>query len=218
MDLIAFKGALKGALWRIGAVLVVAGLTACASVSRTEDKLPQVDLQQALAQARTAQEAGDWAKASDLLLQAARAHPGAKEPWLQQAQMHLEAKRYGQAMVAAQEVLQRDVNDTTAHSIMAVAGLRASALALSHLRQGNAVQGSTREEAQTLTQTIREAIGETVIVATEPVQTPAARPAVVTRRREASSISAPSRAARPAEPATARPASTGSRNPFSALQ
>lgn len=210
--------AVRGALWRVWAAAAAMGLAACAGLPQTEDKLPRVDLPQALTQARSAQEAGDVTKAAELLEQAARAHPGAKEPWLQQAQMHLEARRYGQAIVAAQEVLQRDVGDITAHSIMAVAGLRASALALGHLRQGNAVQGSTREEAQTLTQTIREAIGETVLVAPEPVQAPPARPAGPVRRREAHSASAPARPLRPVEPPVARPATTGSRNPFSALQ
>lgn len=211
--------AIRGALWRVWVAAAAMGLTACGSLPQTEDKLPQVDLQQALLQARSAQEAGDVVKAGELLQQAARAHPGAKEPWLQQAQMHLEAGRYGQAIVAAQEVLQRDVGDITAHSIMAVAGLRASALALGHLRQGNAVQGSTREEAQTLTQTIREAIGETVLVAPEPVQAQPSRPAGSIRRREARPTSAPPRPVRPVEPPVAgRPETTGSRNPFSALQ
>lgn len=211
--------AIRGTLWRVCSSVAAAGLAACAGLPQADDRLPQVDLQQALTQARSAQEAGDAAKAGVLLEQAARAHPGAKEPWLQQAQMHLEARRYGQAIVAAQEVLQRDVGDVTAHSIMAVAGLRASAVALGHLRQGNAVQGSTREEAQTLTQTIREAIGETVLVAPEPVEaTPPVRPAGPSRRREANPAAAPARPVRPSESPVARPATTGSRNPFSALQ
>lgn len=212
--------AIRKALSRVCSAAVAAVLTGCAGLPQTDDKLPRIDLQQALSQARSAQEAGDVAKAGSLLEQAARAHPGAKEPWLQQAQMHLEARRYGQAIVAAQEVLQRDVSDVTAHSIMAVAGLRASAVALGHLRQGNAVQGSTREEAQTLTQTIREAIGEPVIVAPEPVETtPAARPAGPIRRREAHPAAASVRPARTSESSVVKPAATtGSRNPFSALQ
>lgn len=213
---------LRAVLRRVCAAGGVMLLAACTSTPMATDKLAHIDLSQALSQARSAQEAGDLSQASTLLEQAARAHPAAKEPWVRQAQMHLESRRYGQAIVAAQEALQRDVTDTTAHSIMAVAGLRSSALALSHLRERNAVQGSTREEAQSLAQTIREAVGEPLIIPPAAAMQPDAssqRPASVTsRRRESPSVPAARPAVRVPDEAPARPAAAGSRNPFSALQ
>jgi hypothetical protein len=212
---------IRGALRHTGAAVAVMVLAACSSAPKVPEGLPQVDLSQALAQARAAQEAGDASQAANLLEQAARAHPGAKEPWLRQAQMHLEARRYGQAIVAAQEVLQRDIADTTAHSIMAVAGLRSSALALGHLRERNAVQGSAREEAQSLAQLIRDAVGEPLLVAPQPtpqVESPPQRPPSTANRRRDSVASPVSRPVRPPEEVPARPAAAGGRNPFSALQ
>jgi Tfp pilus assembly protein PilF len=210
--------AIRNALRHVLAVASVAVLAGCASAPKATDTFPVVDLSQALAQARSAQASGDLGQATALLEQAARAHPGAKEPWLRQAQIHLEARRYGQAIVAAQEALQRDISDVTAHSIMAVAGLRSSAVALGHLRERNAVQGNAREEAQSLAQTIRDAIGEPVLVA--PVaqpETPARPAASPVRRRDGSAV-APSRPTRAPEEPPARPAAAGARNPFSALQ
>jgi tetratricopeptide (TPR) repeat protein len=212
---------IRGALRHVCAAAAVMGLAACSSVPTAGEGLPQVDLAQALAQARAAQDSGDTSQAASLLEQAARAHPGAKEPWLRQAQMHLEARRYGQAIVAAQEVLQRDIADTTAHSIMAVAGLRSSALALGHLRERNAVQGSAREEAQSLAQIIRDAVGEPLLVAPQPspqAESPPQRPPTAVNRRRDSVASPVSRPIRPPEEVPARPATAGGRNPFSALQ
>ncbi|WP_146076018.1 hypothetical protein [Caldimonas caldifontis] len=214
--------ALKAALRHVCATGAVMLLAACSSTPMATDKHAPVDLPQALSQARSAQEAGDLSQAFSLLEQAARAHPAAKEPWVRQAQMHLEARRYGQAIVAAQEALQRDLADTTAHSIMAVAGLRSSALALSHLRERNAVQGSTREEAQSLAQTIREAVGEPLLVppaASIQPDTPSQRTAPVAgRRKEAAAVPASRPSVRVPDEVPPRPAAAGSRNPFSALQ
>ena len=211
--------AIRVGLRHVCAAASVMVLAACSSVPTTDEGLPQLDLTQALAQARSAQESGDTGQAEKWLEQAARAHPGAKEPWLRRAQVHLEARRYGQAIVAAQEVLQRDVTDTTAHSIMAVAGLRSSALALGHLRERNAVQGSAREEAQSLALIIREAVGEPLLVAPQPqAESPPQRPPTGFSRRRDPGASPASRTVRPSEEAPARPAAAGGRNPFSALQ
>ena len=61
--------------------------------------------------------------------------PTSKEPWLKLAEDYFEANNYGQAILASQEVLQRDPADSVATSVLAVSGLRVSASALSLLRQ-----------------------------------------------------------------------------------
>jgi hypothetical protein len=144
------------------AVVAVAGMTACTTTPRSS--APVVDLAQALDEATAAQQQGDVAKALSLLDAAARAHPGSKQPWLKTAQIHFDVMNYGAAIVAAQEVLQRDTSDVTARSILAVSGLRVSADALARLRQANAVSGSTRSEAESLARLIRDALGEPVLV------------------------------------------------------
>ena len=206
-------------------------MAACSSAPRLE-QAQVVDLQQTLDQATAAQERGDIAKALSLLDEAARAHPGSKQPWLRSAQVHFDAMNYGAAIMAAQEVLQRDTSDITARSILAVSGLRVSAAALAHLRQANSVSGSTRSEAEGLARTIRDALGEPVLVPPPAASAMSSRAAAATAERSSSGAAAPAaagttaststrtrRTTRPAS-ATAEPSSvsTGGRNPFEALQ
>lgn len=217
---------------RVGIVAIIAAvfMAACTNVPKLE-QARVVDLQQALEQATAAQERGDISRALTLLDEAARAHPGSKQPWLRSAQVHFDAMNYGAAIMAAQEVLQRDTSDITARSILAVSGLRVSAAALAHLRQANSVSGSTRGEAEGLARTIRDALGEPVLVPPPAASTASSRtPPPSERSATGTTSSAPGntaaststrarRTTRPA-PATAEPSSvsTGGRNPFEALQ
>ena len=208
-------------------MMAAAFMSACGSTSRLGQ--PQVvDLQQTLDQATAAQERGDVAKALSLLDEAARAHPGSKQPWLRSAQLHFDAMNYGAAIVAAQEVLQRDTSDITARSILAVSGLRVSAAALAHLRQANSVSGSTRSEAEGLARTIREALGEPVLVPPPAGSAASSRAAASSAERPSSSAASASgtststrtrRTTRPTSATTdTSSVSTGGRNPFEALQ
>lgn len=113
--------------------------------------------------AEEAKKSGNNAEALSRFEAAAKADPSKKLPWLRIAQLHLDARNYGPAITAAQEVLQRDTADTTAQSILAVSGLRVSVAALGQLRQANAINGSTRGEAQTLARTLHESLGETIL-------------------------------------------------------
>ena len=111
---------------------------------------------------------------------------------------------FQRAETDAQEVLQRDVNDLTAQSILAVSGLRVSAEALAHLRKVNEVKGSTRNEAESVAKLIREALGEPILVAPQPEVVP--EPVKRSRRvvRRVAPASAPASA--PAAPAAAEAA------------
>lgn len=189
-------------------------------------------MQETMAQANASAQSGEYDKALQLLDKAAKDSPAAKDPWLRTAQIHFDQGKYGPAIVAAQEVLQRDPNDRTAKSILAVAGLRVSVKALGDLRSENGLSGSTRTEAQALTTSLREALGESTLVppiaapTDKPTtRTPAPRTAPAhaggsTRRPAAAPAATPAAAPASAaqDAATARVKSSGSGNPFGALQ
>ncbi len=161
-----------------------------------------------------AQKKGGVVEAMGFYEKAAKADPAKKQPWARIAQAQFDARNYGSAITAAQEVLQRDTTDVTAKSIMAVSGLRVSANAIEQLRLANALGGSTREEAQTLARIMRDALGESILpqplpgAAPVPSDKPAVRPPSA-RRVVPLSHTGPASA-----PATTEP----KRNPFDALK
>lgn len=226
-------------------VAFVATLQGCASMGskdpQAEKRLVQEKLDESLSAADKAQKQGQTDQALQLLDQASRIDPAAKQPWLRKAQIHFEARQYGPAITQAQEALQRDVNDLTAQSILAVSGLRVSASALEQLRKANEVTGSTRNEAESVARIIHQALGEPILIAptaagpvAPPAEPPARRAVKAAPRVAAPAVVRPAATATPATPAApvvaqpnvskpapaARPApaSTGRNNPFGALQ
>ena len=212
--------------WALGVISAAVLLQGCANFNTktpAEDKAAMAQaFSQGMADGNAATTAGDLAKAHAAFDRAAKADPASKAPWLRKAQIALDANDYGLAIQSAQEANQRDATDVTAKSITAVAGLRASSQALRSLRQDNAVSGSTRGEAETLARTIREALGEDVLV--PPVAGAASAPKSATtgtrpaaRPRAAPPAGATSgTAAAPTRPASA-PAGRGS-DPFGTLK
>lgn len=207
------------------AVLAAAMFAGCATQPGSGNG-QKADLSATLEEAAAARKQGQIPQALKLLTEAAAAHPGDKSPWLQIAQIHFDQSNYGAAIVAAQEVVQRDNADTVARSIMAVSGLRVSADALAHLRQANAVNGSTRSEAEAVAKIIRDAVGEPVLVPPPQVTAkpaPARRPRAAARpsaSAEAPSVSTPTAAPSSAPVRSAAPAAKPalSRNPLDALK
>ena len=227
---------------RVLMVSLVSALAACSSVPKQDtesaQKAVQVKIDARLAAADEALKQGQTQQAFEQLDQATKIDPSAKQPWVRKAQIHFEARQYGHAINDAQEVLQRDVNDLTAQSILAVSGLRVSANALAQLRKVNEFKGSARNEAESVAKLIREALGESILVA--PQSEAAPTPARATRRavRRAAPVAntesapapvakpaakaapapAPAPAAKPAPVAKPAGATTGRANPFGALQ
>jgi hypothetical protein len=205
-------------------------MTACTSTVKKDVKLISgPNYTELMASADAAQTKGSSAEAMTLLERAAKADPSKKQPWLRIAQTQFDAKNYGAAISASQEVLQRDNTDVTAKSIMAASGLRVSASALEQLRDANALGGSTREEAQSLARTMRDALGEAILppaaqAEAEPKPKPKAPPPpkAVVPKAVASPAPAPAAAAPVASPAPAAPKKTApvepKRNPFDALR
>jgi tetratricopeptide (TPR) repeat protein len=137
---------------------------------------------------------------------AAKAYPAVKAPWVKLAEDYFEASDYGNAILAAQEVQQRDPQDVLAQSILAVSGLRVSSAALIALRdQTSGVPSSTRDQAEALTRTLREALGETILVPRAEPPAPVPRP----RTNRPRTAVAPNPAPIPNPPAQTAPALSG---------
>ena len=171
-------------------VIVAVLMTACAQSPHTAAPAAQVQpLQQYMQEAAQAGADGSKERSRELYRTAAKNYPTSKEPWLKLAEGHFESANYGQAILAAQEVLQRDPADSTATSVLAVSGLRVSAQALATLRQQkSALTGGTRSEAEGLARSLREALGESVLVPRPP---PAAVAAASTPNTVAAAAPAP---------------------------
>lgn len=171
-----------------------------------------------MATADEAQKAGTPDKALASFERAAKTEPANKLPWLKMAQLQFDARNYGASITASQEVLVRDTTDVTAKSIMAASGLRVSALALDQLRAADALGGSTRDEAQSLARTMRDALGESILPPPPVAEVPAnaaRKKRVVPKKPEAAAV------AQPKAPSAAEANSSGDkpkRNPFDALK
>ncbi len=118
----------------------------------------------AMAEADAAVAAGQADKAYTVLKGAAQAFPTDKTPWVRMAQMRFDANDYGMAIVNAQEALERDPDDTLAHSIAAVSGLRVTSEALTDLSRMKKINGDVRSEAQDLAKLLRASLGEEELV------------------------------------------------------
>jgi len=124
----------------------------------------QPTLQEWMEQAQSAQLSGQRERARQAWRSAAKAYPTQKAPWQRLAENYFDAADYGNAILAAQEVLQRDSQDTLAHSVVAVSGLRLSTVSLVALRERSSYPVGSRDEALGLTRAMREALGETTLV------------------------------------------------------
>jgi hypothetical protein len=200
--------------WRassaVGVLLAALLLAGCASTSPTIQPAgpapapAQPTLQELMQQAQSAQTSGQRERARQAWRNAAKAYPTQKSPWQGLAQDYFDAADYGNAILAAQEVLQRDAEDTLAHSVLAVSGLRLSTVSLVALRDRGSYSVGSRDEALGLTRAMREALGETPpapVRAEVPARS--ASPAPVAAAKAAA---APARLAAPAATPVATPA------------
>ncbi|MEX3927601.1 tetratricopeptide repeat protein [Paraburkholderia sp. BR10936] len=217
-----------------GVVLACGVIAGCATQDHNLAASPDA-FNKALADADTAAKGGDQDRAIALYQKLAAADPTREEPWSRIAQIQFQQQHYGQAIVAAQEALQRDQTDRAAKSVLAVAGLRVATQSLGELRQDASLQGDAKSDAQALAKQLRDTLGEDSLFPPEQadkpalkkrrivrhVQKPAAKP--VETAEAAPSAPAATAAAAPAPaPAKAAPAkaaaSGGASDPFSALR
>lgn len=157
----------RGPFWKfaprtaLACAFLVAVLGGCAT---TSEKGPTSSLAPLLQQASDAVAAGARDKAIVLLDRAAKENPSSKEPWLKLAELYFDSGNYPQAMIAAQEVLSRDATNQEAKGFLVVSGLRVATRATSELRGENSLSSSTRGEAERLAKSLRETLGEKVLV------------------------------------------------------
>lgn len=137
-------------------------LTGCAGTQ--EQAKPPASIAWSMTEAEAALKAGQGDQAAAILVSAAKAFPAEKAPRLRLAQLRFDSNNYGEAIVYAHEVLERDADDLLAHSIAAVSGLRVASKALADLTQKNDLTGSIRAEAADLAKLLRTSIGTDVLV------------------------------------------------------
>jgi hypothetical protein len=210
-------------LTRSGVVAVALALTACATTAPPQPAPATPALEQLLAEAAKARQEGAVAKERESYHAAAKAYPASKEPWRRLSESYFQAGDYGHAILAAQEVAQRDPADELATGVLAVSGLRVSTSALATLRQQQRLNTDTRAHAEDVVKSLRELLGEPVLVpkpADVVVPVPALAPAPARKvRRLAKPVASPVAtgiAATPPAPAAARLASPSATNPVSA--
>jgi hypothetical protein len=212
-------------------------LGACGSKPTVVAPAPLVStvptLEQFMSDAARARQEGARASERDIYRKAAQAYPTSKEPWLKLAEGYFEAADYGNAILAAQEVLQRDAADKVGTSLLAVSGLRVSTAALASLRQGQNLNADTRRQAEDVVKSLRDVLGEPVLVPkptesavadkpaqpAQPTRRPAPPPPV--RPRPAAPATAAAPAPAPAVMPTAAPAPAPAKkapNPFDTLK
>lgn len=195
-------------------------VTACASVPQPMSEAQYLlRLEQSAAVVDRSGDGAGMDEAVSMLRDLAVRYPSGKEAWVRLARLHFDLADYGNAIVAADEVLRRDPQERLALSIRAVAGLRVATASLASLRGDAALQASAREDASSLVKALRETLGEDVLVP------PVAAPPLRVRRastsigaRERSAGAAASAVQRRNAPAVAPPAGGRGSDPFSVFR
>jgi tetratricopeptide (TPR) repeat protein len=154
---------------RWSARFFVLGLTACLLIAgcaapNSELGSSEGAVESLVKQANEELVKGQRDQAITLLNRAAQKNPASTVPWLKIASIWFDAGNYPSSILAANEVLQRDATNQEAKSLLVVAGLRVAAGAVSGLRSTNKVNSSARAEAETLTKSLRNALGEEILV------------------------------------------------------
>ena len=154
----------------------VALLSACATSPPAPQPKPAPTVAAFMGAAEVSLQAAKPAEAIGWLQRAIAAFPADKGPRLRLAQVQFECRNYGEAISRAQEVLAQDPDDLTAHSLVAVSGLRVSSKALADLAAKNKLTGNVRSEAQDLARILRAHIGGEIIPAPKPPRHPPRNP------------------------------------------
>jgi len=156
-------------------------LGGCATVA-TPEATPApvvVSLEEWLSRGDAARKDGLHEAARGAYREGAKSYPTDKQPWLRLADDYFNVGDYGNAVLAAQEAIQRDPRDNAAHSVLAVSGLRITAGSLAALREQSGYPVGSREEALEVTRRLREALSDPSLL---PVVSAPAAPAAAPRK------------------------------------
>ncbi len=209
-----------------GAVIACGVMAGCTTPPNALSASPDA-FNKALADADAQSKAGNQDDAIQAYQKLAAADPTREEPWSRIAQIQFQQQHYGQAIVAAQEALQRDQTDRGAKSVLAVAGLRVATESLGELRQDASLQGDAKSDAQALAKQLRDTLGEDSLFPPEQKKVSSKKPRYIKRvaKAKAQEAADTAAAAAPATPATPTPAATApgkaagnGADPFSALR
>ncbi|KVC59275.1 hypothetical protein WS63_27280 [Burkholderia stagnalis] len=207
---------------KLSGVVVACGVIAGCTTTPTP---PTAEVfNKSLSDADAVAKAGDQDRALSLYQALAKADPTREEPWSRIAQIQFAQNHYGQAIVAAQEALQRDNTDRQAKSVLAVAGLRIATQSLGELRQDASLAGDAKSDAQTLAKQLRDTLGESALFPPEQRAAKPRPPRRIVHRGKgpaapaAAEAAAAAPAANTAAPAAAAAPQKGGADPFSALR
>lgn len=195
---------------------LVAVLSGCATgkVAMTQDQFLEA-MGKSDIKVESLLDKGNQEEAVRLLGDLAKKNPDRKEPWGRMAKVYFDAGNYAQAIVSAEEVLQRDTSDRAAKSIRAVAGLRVAAQSLTDLRNDVELKGNARSDAAGLAKVMRETLGEEVLVPPEELEERKKREAAAAARAKAR-LAARKKASANIESSPQAPSSGG--DPFNVLK
>jgi len=157
------------------AVFGVVLLGGCATTS-TLGSDGQPSIEPLMTQADTEMGKGRRDQAIALLNQATKENPTNVAPWLKIANIWFDEGNYASSILAANEALARDANNQEAKSLLVVSGLRVAAKAVQGLVPHNPVNPNARQEAENLTKSLRQALGEKVLVPAESEKTASPAP------------------------------------------
>ena len=150
----------------IVAALLMAGLVGCASTPSKSRTVP-FDATMEVAESQVSVAGPDVAiKAFE---DAAKVDPTRKEPWVRIAQLQFDQGQYARAIVAAEEVLQRDPEDLIADGVITVAGFRVANQSLERLEGRGALSSETaQKEAKALASMLRTTMGQAILEPEKP--------------------------------------------------
>ncbi|MEN4922154.1 hypothetical protein ABE485_26045 [Achromobacter spanius] len=138
---------------------VVALMAGCASVKPQSE----AEYKQSLAAAEKTLEQKGADQAVAQFEEIAQRNPSKGEPWSYIAKIRFDQQKYGEAIVAADETLNRDPDDFVAKSVRAVGGLRVAMQSLADLRADALLAGNARADAVALAASMRETLGQDVL-------------------------------------------------------
>jgi tetratricopeptide (TPR) repeat protein len=148
----------------LAGIFACALIAGCATTSKPTEAEQRASLDTLIKQADGELANGRSEQSIALLNQAAKENPTSMVPWLRMSNIWFNAGNYPSAILTANEVLKRDAGNQEAKSILVVAGLRVAAGAITGLVQRNEVNFNAHKEAENLTQALRSALGEKVLV------------------------------------------------------
>jgi hypothetical protein len=227
----------KVSMYRCQLALIVAfavvPLAGCMSMTSKPATIQQkqASLDMLIKQSDSELASGKSEQAINILNKAAKENPTSMQPWLKLSNIWFNLGNYPSAILAANEVLQRDADNQDAKSILVVAGLRVAAGAITGLVQQNTVNSSARLEAENLTKALRASLGERVLVPSTVVDNSNSIPAPASQsvasapaRRRHSATAAPSNVVSASQASQVTPAAqpvsvnSGSSDPFRSLK